>query len=125
VAHLAIYENLYLFFWSFDCHLCKKAIYNAAFCVTLILLILGYSIAYHYYFKFPQHKKHAMTSQIRVLTKFVPARKRTWRQNLHNSRTFTSNFSFTKMIWTEILQEQYIEGIILFKPNLFWDWGPL
>jgi hypothetical protein len=31
--HLATYDNLYLFLWSFDCHLCTKVQYNAAFFV--------------------------------------------------------------------------------------------
>ena len=28
-----LYDNLYLFLWSFNCHLCTKAQYNAAFFV--------------------------------------------------------------------------------------------
>ena len=60
-----------------------------------------------------QVSKHAMTSQIRSLTRFASARKRTtWRRNLKNLRTLTNDFSFTKMIWTEILREEFIEGII-------------
>ena len=84
-------------------------------------------MARQYYFNFPRHKKHAMTSQIRALTKFAPARKRTtWHRNLQNSRTLTSDFSFTKTIWTEILQEQYIEGIVFYlNPTCFGTGVPL
>ena len=69
-------------------------------------------------------QKHAMTSeneradQIRACTY-----KNNMASKFEKSRTLTNDFSFIKMSWTEIVQEQFIEGIIFYLKSICFGTG--